>query len=59
VTARELPDQVERLSSTEADDLMAGLILEEKQQQKPGLTKKSIYKFIAYCSVITILVLQF
>jgi hypothetical protein len=49
-----------RLSNTDADDLMARLIMEEKKQQKPALNTQSIYKgAAAVIAVIFILVLFF
>ena len=42
-----MPDmRTERLRSGDVEAVMAQLIMEEKQQQKPGLTKHSIYKWM-------------
>lgn len=50
----------ERLGRGDADELMARLILEEKRQQKPGLSPKGLYKFIGAATLlIIILVLVF
>ena len=37
----------ERLGSGDADALMARLIMEEKRDKKPGLTKEGLYKVLA------------
>jgi hypothetical protein len=41
----------ERLGSGDVDALMARLILEEKQNQKPGLTKQGLYKVLVGAAV--------
>lgn len=49
----------ERLSESDTNELVARLIMQEKQQQKPGLSKKSIYKvfgFFVICIVLLILI---
>lgn len=48
----------ERLGSGDVDALMAKLILEEKQHQKPTITKQSIYKWLAVF-IVVFLVLMF
>jgi len=49
-----------RLSSGDADDLMARLILEERRNQKPGLTPQSLYKFIAgFVLIVMVLIYIF
>lgn len=45
----------ERMGSGDVDDLMARLILEEKRNQKPALTKQALYKWIGGITVIMIL----
>lgn len=45
----------ERLGSGDVDAIMSRLILEEKQHQKPGLTKGTIYKWMAGIVVVIIL----
>ena len=47
----------ERLGSGDVDALMARLILEEKQNQKPGLTKQTLYKWLAGFVVVVILLI--
>lgn len=50
----------ERLGSGDADALMAKLILEEKSNKKPGLTKHGIYKITAgFAIAVFLLVLIF
>jgi len=49
-----------RLSSSEADEMMARLIMEERSNQKPGLTTQSLYKFIAgFAFIVLLLILLF
>ena len=45
----------ERLGSGDIDAIMAKLVLEEKQNKKTGLTKKSIYKVAVVIMVIIFL----
>ena len=45
----------ERLGSGDVDSLMAQLIMEEKSQQKPGLTKQTIYKWVGGVAVVIII----
>ncbi len=45
----------ERLGSGDVDSLMAQLIMEERSQQKPGLTKQTIYKWVGGIAVVIIL----
>ena len=47
--------EVDRLSGSQVDDLMARLIIEEKQQTKPGLTRSGIYKFVGGFAIIVII----
>lgn len=47
----------ERLSGADVDTLMAQLIMEERSNQKPGLTKQTIYKWIAGVTVVVILLI--
>ena len=50
----------ERLGSGDADALMARLIIEEKRDKKPGLTKESLYKIVAgFVAVIVVLMMIF
>jgi len=44
------------MSAAEVDALMAQLVIEEKKNTKPGLTRKRLYQWIVY-SVIAIIVL--
>ena len=46
-----------RLSTGDADEIMARLIVEERQRQKPGLTTQSLYKFLAGFAIIAILLI--
>lgn len=59
IAARQMPEdqanRPERLGSGDADQLMARLILEEKRNRKPGLTKTSLYKFVGGFAVFVIL----
>lgn len=45
----------ERLGKGDVDAIMARLIAEEKQRQKPGLKRATIYKFAAAIIVIIVL----
>lgn len=45
----------ERLGSGDVDSLMAQLIMEERSQQKPGLTKQTIYKWVVGLAVVVII----
>ena len=47
----------ERLRPGDADALMARLAMEEASQQKTGLTKGSIYKFVGGLAVLIILLI--
>ena len=47
----------ERMGEGDIDALMARLIMEEKSRQKPGLTKQSMYKWVAGFSVTIILLI--
>ena len=47
----------ERLGAGDVDALMARLIMEEKQNQKPSLTKKTLYKWLAGFFVVVILLI--
>ncbi len=47
----------ERLGTGDADLLMARLIMEERANQKPGLTQRSMYKFIGGMAIVIILLL--
>lgn len=47
----------EQLGNGDVDALMARLIMEEKSKQKPGLTKQSIYKWVAGIAGIIILLI--
>jgi hypothetical protein len=50
----------ERLGSGDVDALMARLALEEKHKQKPGLTKRGVYKLVAGFAIgVLLLVLIF
>lgn len=51
---RHIP-RAERLGSGEVDALMAKLIMEEKRDRKPGLTKQGIYKVVAVFAAIVLL----
>ncbi len=48
--------KVERLGGGDVDALMARLVMEEKREQKPGLTKQGIYKAVGVFAVIVLLV---
>ena len=45
----------ERLASGDVDSIMAQLIMEEKATQKPGLTKQTLYKWVAGVAIVIIL----
>lgn len=47
--------EADRLSTSQVDDLMARLIMEEKQQTKPGLTRSGIYKFVGCLAIVVII----
>jgi hypothetical protein len=47
--------EVDRLSGSQVDDLMARLIMEEKKQTKPGLTRSGVYKFVGGSAIIVII----
>ncbi len=47
--------RAERLSSGDVDSLMAQLIMEERSQQKPGLTKQTLYKWVGSLAIVIIL----
>lgn len=48
----------ERLGSGDVDALMARLIQEERNSQKPGLTKQAMYKIIfGFAAVVILLIL--
>ena len=49
----------ERLGKGDVDAIMARLIVEEKQRQKPGLQRATIYKFAAAIVVIIVLLSVF
>lgn len=49
----------ERLGKGDVDAIMARLIMEERQQQKPGLQRSTIYKFAAAIVVLIILLSVF
>lgn len=52
--------QSERLTAADTDALVARLMLEEKRSQKPVLTKKSLYKFVAgFAALVIVLILVF
>lgn len=44
-----------RLGGGDVDALMARLVEEEKRKQKPGLTKKSVYKFVGGMTLLIFL----
>ena len=48
----------ERLGSGDADALMARLIIEEKRDKKPGLTKERLYKIVAGFVAVIFLVMM-
>jgi hypothetical protein len=45
----------ERPGSGDIDALMARLVLEDKRNRKPALTKSAIYKVVAICTVLVVL----
>ncbi|MFK8050921.1 MAG: hypothetical protein AB8B81_21015 [Halioglobus sp.] len=47
--------KAERLGSGDVDALMAKLIMEEKRERKPGLTKQGIYKVVGFFVVVILL----
>lgn len=47
--------KAERLGSGDVDALMAKLIMEDKRDQKPGLTKQGIYKVVGVFAAIVLL----
>ncbi len=47
----------DRLSSTDIDNLMTRLVMEEKNKQKPLPDKKSLYKWIGGLSLLIILLI--
>ncbi len=50
----------DRLGSGDVDALMARLIMEEKQNQKPGLSKGTLYKWLGgFVVVVFLLILIF
>lgn len=49
----------ERLGEGDIDTIMARLIMEERQQRKPGLTPATIYKFAAAIIVVIALLSVF
>ena len=49
----------ERLGKGDIDEIMARLIMEEKQQQKPGLQASTIYKFVAVILAIIVVLSLF
>jgi hypothetical protein len=49
--------KLERLRPGDADALIARLAMEEANQQKTGLTKDSIYKFVGGLAVLIILLI--
>ncbi len=50
--------KTDRLGSGDVDALMARLVMEEKNNRKPGLSSKSLYKFlIGFAIVVLLLVL--
>lgn len=53
-TAQQTP-KAERLGGGEVDALMARLIMEEKREQKSGLTKRGVYKAVGVFAAIVLL----
>lgn len=53
-SGQQLP-KAERLGSGDVDALMAKLIMEEKRDHKPGLTKQGIYKVVGVFATIILL----
>ena len=47
----------ERLGSGDTDALMARLVMEEKLNRKPGVTKNTVYKFTGGIAVVIILLI--
>ena len=47
--------KAERLGSGDVDALMAKLIMEEKRDRKPGLTKQGVYKVVGVFAAIVLL----
>lgn len=54
--AQHIP-KAERLGNGDVDALMARLVLEEKGSQKPGLTKRGVYKGVAIFAAIVFIVI--
>ena len=49
--------KTDRLSKGDVDNLMARLIIEEKSDEKPGITKQTIYKAIGFIAAVIILLI--